>query len=45
MCSGVSAHSSLRKNRSPEDLIRPRLGHVDKTDTDGYSKLREDVKY
>jgi len=35
----------LRKNRTPEDLIRFWLGHADKTVTDGYSKLREDVQY
>jgi integrase len=35
----------LRKNRTPEDLIRFWLGHADETVTDGYSKLREDVEY
>jgi Phage integrase family len=35
----------LRKNRTPEDLIRFWLGHADQTVTDGYSKLREDVQY
>jgi integrase len=35
----------LRKNRTPEDLIRFWLGHADETVTDGYSKLREDVQY
>lgn len=35
----------LRKNRTPEDLIRFWLGHADETVTDGYSKLREDVDY
>jgi integrase len=35
----------LRKNRTPEDLIRYWLGHADETVTDGYSKLREDVEY
>jgi integrase len=35
----------LRKNRTPEDLIRFWLGHADQTVTDGYSKLREDVEY
>jgi integrase len=35
----------LRKNRTPEDLIRFWLGHADETITDGYSKLREDVEY
>lgn len=35
----------LRKNRTPEDLIRLWLGHADESVTDGYSKLREDVEY
>ena len=35
----------LRKNRTPEDLIRFWLGHADETVTDGYSKLAEDVEY
>jgi integrase len=35
----------LRKNRTPEDLIRFWLGHADETVTDGYSKLGEDVEY
>jgi integrase len=35
----------LRKNRTPEDLIRFWLGHADETVTDGYSKLREDMQY
>lgn len=35
----------LRKNRTPEDLIRFWLGHADETVTDGYSKLHEDVEY
>jgi integrase len=35
----------LRKNRTPEDLIRLWVGHADETITDGYSKLREDVEY
>lgn len=35
----------LRKNRTPEDLIRFWLGHADESVTDGYSKLREDVEY
>jgi integrase len=35
----------LRKNRTPEDIIRFWLGHADETVTDGYSKLREDVQY
>jgi integrase len=35
----------LRKNRAPEDLIRFWLGHANKSVTDGYSKLDEDVEY
>ena len=35
----------LRKNRTPEDLIRFWLGHAHETVTDGYSNLREDVQY
>jgi integrase len=35
----------LRKNRSPEDLVRFWLGHSSQTITDGYSKLSEDVEY
>lgn len=35
----------LRKNRAPEDLVRFWLGHADKSITDGYSKLSEDVEY
>jgi integrase len=35
----------LRKNRTPEDLVRFWLGHADETVTDGYSKLAEDVEY
>jgi len=35
----------LRKQKVPEDLIRAWLGHADKTVTDGYSKLSEDVEY
>jgi integrase len=35
----------LRKNRTPDDLIRFWLGHADETVTDGYSKLCEDVQY
>jgi integrase len=33
----------LRKNRTPEDLIRFWLGQADETVTDGYSKLRDDL--
>ena len=35
----------LRKQRAPEDLIRFWLGHADKSVTDGYSKLKEDVTF
>src|ERR1700730_8134964 len=35
----------LRKNRAPEDLIRFWLGHADKTVTDGYSKLKDDLAF
>jgi integrase len=35
----------LRKHRAPEDLIRFWLGHAEKSVTDGYSKLDEDVDF
>lgn len=35
----------LRKNRVPEDLIRFWIGHADKSVTDGYSKVKEDVSF
>jgi len=35
----------LRKQGTPEDLLRFWLGHADKSITDGYSKVREDVKF
>ena len=35
----------LRKQRAPEDLIRVWCGHAEKSVTDGYSKLSEDVEY
>jgi len=35
----------LRKQHAPEDLIRFWLGHANKTITDLYSKLREDVAF
>ncbi|HUO25185.1 MAG TPA: tyrosine-type recombinase/integrase [Candidatus Aquilonibacter sp.] len=35
----------LRKVRVPEDLIRFWIGHADRSVTDGYSKVREDVEY
>jgi integrase len=35
----------LRKNRAPEDLLRFWLGHANKTITDEYSKVKEDVAF
>jgi integrase len=35
----------LRKNRAPEDLIRFWLGHANKTVTDEYAKLFEDMEF
>ncbi|MFZ0462806.1 MAG: site-specific integrase [Candidatus Acidiferrales bacterium] len=35
----------LRKQRAPEDLLRFWLGHANKSVTDGYSKLKEDVPF
>ena len=35
----------LRKNRVPEDLVRFWIGHADKTVTDGYSKVKDDVAF
>src|SRR5208337_402896 len=35
----------LRKQHAPEDLIRFWLGHANKSVTDGYSKLKEDVTF
>jgi integrase len=35
----------LRKQRAPEDLIRFWLGHANKSVTDDYSKLKEDVAF
>jgi integrase len=35
----------LRKQRAPEDLIRFWLGHANKSVTDEYSKLKEDVAF
>jgi integrase len=35
----------LRKQRVPEDLLRFWIGHADKSITDGYSKVKEDVEY
>ena len=35
----------LRKNRVPEDLIQFWIGHAEKSVTDGYSKVKEDVEF
>ena len=35
----------LRKNRVPEDLLRFWIGHADKSVTDHYSKVKEDVEF
>jgi integrase len=35
----------LRKNRVPEDLIQFWIGHANKSITDGYSKMKEDVEF
>jgi integrase len=35
----------LRKNRVPEDLLRFWIGHADRSVTDGYSKVKEDVAF
>jgi hypothetical protein len=35
----------LRKRHAPEDLVRFWLGHANKSVTDGYSKLKEDVAF
>ena len=35
----------LRKQRVPEDLLRFWIGHADKSITDGYSKVKEDVEF
>jgi integrase len=35
----------LRKSRVPEDLIRFWIGHADKSVTDGYSRVRDDVAF
>jgi integrase len=35
----------LRKQRAPEDLIQFWLGHAKQSQTDGYSKLAEDVEF
>ena len=35
----------MRKQSAPEDLIRFWLGHANKSVTDGYSKLKDDVAF
>jgi integrase len=35
----------LRKNRVPEDLLRFWIGHADRSVTDGYSKVKEDIAF
>jgi integrase len=35
----------LRKQRTPEDLIRFWLGHAKSSMTDAYSKLSDDIEY
>jgi len=35
----------LRKQRVPEDLLRFWIGHADRSVTDGYSKVKEDVEF
>jgi len=35
----------LRKQRAPEDLIRFWLGHANRSVTDDYSKVKEDVTF
>jgi integrase len=35
----------LRKQGTPEDLLRFWIGHADKSITDGYSKVKRDVEY
>jgi integrase len=35
----------LRKQRVPEDLLRFWIGHADKSVTDGYSKVKEDMEF
>jgi len=35
----------LRKSRVPEDLLRFWIGHADKSVTDGYSKVKEDIAF
>jgi len=35
----------LRKNRVPEDLLRFWIGHADKSITDSYSRVKEDLEF
>jgi integrase len=35
----------LRKQRVPEDLIRFWIGHADRSVTDGYSRVKDDVEF
>jgi hypothetical protein len=35
----------MRKANCPEDLLRFWIGHGDKTVTDRYAKLKQDVEY
>jgi hypothetical protein len=35
----------LRRQRVPEDLLRFWIGHADKSVTDGYSKLKDDLAF
>ncbi len=37
--------TQLRKNRTPEDLLRFWIGHANKTITDIYSKMQEDTPF
>jgi integrase len=37
--------TQVRKNRTPEDLLRFWIGHADKTITDTYSKVQEDTPF
>jgi hypothetical protein len=42
---GFFRTTRLRKNRVPEDLRRFWIGHSDRTITDTYSKIQEDVSF
>ena len=35
----------LRKNRVPEDVLRFWIGHADKSVTDAYSRVKDDVAF